>query len=89
MGTYRILMTFQIQLIYYLLCLNLCTSLAGVAQWIECQAENQRAAHLISNLGHMPGLWTRSPTGGVREATTHYVYLPLLLPSFPSVKINE
>ena len=33
-------------------------ALAGVAQWIE-----------QSQLGHMPGLWARSPTGGMQEAT--------------------
>ena len=45
-------------------------ALAGVAQWIECWPANQRV-QLDSQSGHMPGLWARSPVGGVREATTH------------------
>ena len=46
-------------------------ALAGVAQQTECQPVNQRVTGSISSLGHMPGLWARSPVGGVREATTH------------------
>ena len=44
-------------------------ALASVAQWIECQPENQRVAGLIPSLGHMPGLQARSSVGGGREAT--------------------
>ena len=40
-------------------------TLAGVAQWIECQPANQRVADLIPSLGHMPELWARSPVWGV------------------------
>ena len=47
------------------------TALAGVAQWIDCQPSNQRAASSIPSLGHMPGLQARSPVGGAQEATTH------------------
>ena len=35
--------------------------LAGVAQWLECRPVNQRVTSLIPSLGHMPGLWARSP----------------------------
>ena len=47
------------------------TALTGVAQWIECQPENQRVAGSIPSLGHMPGLWARSTVGGAQQATTH------------------
>ena len=40
-------------------------ALAGVAQWIECQTENQRVTGLIPNLRHMPGLQARFPVGGM------------------------
>ena len=46
-------------------------TLAGVAQWTACQPLNQRVTGLIPSLGHMPGLWARSPVGGTQEATTH------------------
>ena len=46
-------------------------ALAGEAQWIECQPENQRVAGSIPRSVHMPGLWARSPVGGAQEATTH------------------
>ena len=45
-------------------------ALAGVAQWIECQPENQRVASSIPSIGHMHGLRVRSPVGGT-QATTH------------------
>ena len=34
-----------------------------------------------SHSGHMPGLWARSPFGGVREAATHLCFSPSLPPS--------
>ena len=40
------------------------TALAGVAQWIEHQPVNRRVAGLIPSLGHIPGLWSRSPGAG-------------------------
>ena len=46
-------------------------ALAIVAQWIECWPVNQRVASSILSLGRMPGLWARSPVGGMREATIH------------------
>ena len=43
-----------------------------------------------SQSGPMPGLQTRSPVGGVWEATTHWCFSPSLSPSFPlSLKINK
>ena len=47
------------------------TGLAGVAHWSEYQPANQRVASSIPSLGHMPGLWARSPVGGAQGATTH------------------
>ena len=38
-------------------------ALVDVAQWIECWPENLRAAGSIPILGHVPGLWARSPVG--------------------------
>ena len=46
-------------------------ALAGVAQWIEHQPANHWVTGLIPGLGHMFGLWARSPVGGTQEATTH------------------
>ena len=65
-------------------------ALAGVAQWFECQSENQRVAHSIPSLGHVPGLQARSPVEGVQEATTHWCFSPFPSPSFHlSLKINK
>ena len=65
-------------------------TLPGVAQWIECWLVKQRVAGSIPSLGHMPGLWTRSPVGGARETTTHVdVSLPVFLPPFSCLKINN
>ena len=41
------------------------TALAGVAPWIERQSANQKAAQFDSQSGHTPGLWARSPVGGL------------------------
>ena len=62
------------------------SALAGVAQWIERGPANRKVALLIPS-GLMPGLWARSPVGGVQEATN--VALPLFLPPFPSLKVNK
>ena len=43
-------------------------ALASVAQWIECKPANQKVTGSIPS-GHVPGLWARSPAGGVQEAT--------------------
>ena len=46
-------------------------ALAGVAQWTEWPAWEPKGRRFDSESGHMPGLRTRSPVGGVQEATTH------------------
>ena len=58
------------------------TALAAVAQWIECQPVNKRVNGSIPTQGTCPGLWARSPVGGVREAT-HTLMSPLSF-SLPS-----
>ena len=43
-----------------------------------------------SQSGHMPGLWSGSPVGGVQEATTHWYFSLSLSPSLPlGLKINK
>ena len=64
-------------------------ALAGVAQWIEYQTVNQKAACLIPSqgtcLGCRPG-----PQCGVRERQPHTdVSPPLFLSPFPSLKISK
>ena len=61
-------------------------ALAGVAQWIECRAVNQRVAGLIpsqgTHLGCRPGSQCRA-----RERQPHIdVSLSLFLPPFPSLQ---
>ena len=58
-------------------------ALAGVAQWIECWPVTQRVASSIPSLGHMPGLWARSPVGGALVATTYPCFSSSLSPSLP------
>ena len=41
-------------------------ALTGVAQWVGHCPLNQKGAGSWS--GHVPGLWARSPVGGVFEA---------------------
>ena len=65
---------------------NSSVGLAGVAQWIECQPANQKVTCSIPCLGHMPGLWARSPVEGAGEATTHSCFSPSLSPSLPLSK---
>ena len=48
--------------------INTASTLAGVAQWIQCQSANQRVAGSIPSQG-TTGLQARSPAGGVWEAT--------------------
>ena len=63
-------------------------ALAGVAQWIECQAFEPESRQFDSQSGHTPGLQAGSPVGGVGEATT-LLFLSLS-PSLPPLclKIN-
>ena len=63
--------------------IKMAIALAGVAQWIECQPVNQRVAALTPNLGHMPGLWARSPCGGHVTGNHILMFLSVSV-SFPS-----
>ena len=66
-----------------------CLALAGIAQWIECGPGNPRVLVRFP-VGHMPGLWARSPVGATWEATTHWSFSPFLPPSHPlTLKINN
>ena len=57
---------------------------------VECRPVNQRVAGSIPCLGHMPGLWVRSPVGGKWEAITHWCFSPSLYSSLPLfLKINK
>ena len=54
------------------------------------QAWDPEGRSFNSRSGHMPGLWARSPVGGVWEATTHWYFSPSLSPSLPlTLKINK
>ena len=65
-------------------------SLAGVAQWVECQPANQRVTSSIPSQGTCIGVWAKSPVGCAWEATTHWCFSPSLSPSLPlSLKINK
>ena len=44
-------------------------ALAGVTQWIECWAREPKGCQFESQSWHRPGLWARSPVGGVQEAS--------------------
>ena len=46
-------------------------TLAGVAQWIECQPANQRVIGLIPRQGTCLGCRPGSLVQGAQEATTH------------------
>ena len=60
----------------------------GSIYWMmACEPKDHR---FDSQSGHMPGLWARSPVGGVQEATTYWYFSPSLSPSLPlSLKINK
>ena len=48
-------------------------ALSGMAQWVGHFPANQKVAcQFDSQSGYVLGLWTRSPGGGVREATHQY-----------------
>ena len=64
-------------------------ALAGMAQWIECQAAKQRVAGSITGLRHMPGLWAGPQKWVCNRQPYIHVSLPLFLPSFLSLKINK
>ena len=60
-------------------------SLAGVAQWIECQPTNQRVTGSIPSQGTCLGCGP-GPQGGVHERQPH---TDVSLPPFPSSKRNK
>ena len=60
-------------------------ALAGVAQWIQCQPENQRVAGLIPSQGTCLGCGP-DPQWGAHERQPH---IDVSLPPFPSLKINK
>ena len=70
-------------------------TLAGVAQWVESQPVKRKVAGLIPSLGHMPGLWARSPVQAnerqpIDVSSTFQCFFPSLSPSLPlSLKINK
>ena len=46
-----------------------CPGCCGSVDWVlACKL---RDYHFNSLLGHVPGLWARSPVGGMQEAATH------------------
>ena len=47
------------------ICIKKIQALAGVAQRIEHGSAEPKGHQFDSQLGHMPGLWARSPVGGV------------------------
>ena len=59
----------------------------GSVDWVP--ACEPKGCQLDSHSGHLPGLWARSPGGGLRETTNYNVSLPLYLPPFPSLKMNK
>ena len=64
-------------------------ALAGVAQWIECQPENQRVTSSIPSQGTCLGCGP-DPQLGVCERQPHIdVSLPLTLSLPLSLKINK
>ena len=60
----------------------------GSVDWVlACEPKGQQ---FNSQSGHLPGLWARSPVGGMREATTQWCFSPFLSPSLLlCLKINQ
>ena len=53
----------------------------GSVDWVlACEPKGR---WFDSQSGHMPGLWARSPVGGMQEATTHGCFSPSLSLSLP------
>ena len=69
--------------------MNTLKALVGVAQWTECRPENQRVVSSIPSQG--TGLGCRpGPQLVAHERQPHIdIFLPLFLPPFPSLKINQ
>ena len=65
-----------------------CPGWCGSVDWLRSCEPRGRWLH--SQPGHMPGLWARSPAGGVWEASTHWCFSPSLSLSLPlCLKINK
>ena len=65
----------------------------GSVGWaLSCKLKGR---HFNSQSGHLPGLWARSPVGGLCARGNQLFLLhiseslPLCLPLFPSLKINK
>ena len=56
-------------------------ALAGAAQWIECQPENQRVAGLIPSQGTCLGCWPGAQWGALKG----HPPIDVPLPPFPSL----
>ena len=61
-------------------------ALAGVDWAPACE---QKSPWFDSQSGHVPGLRSRSPVGGMQEATTHWYFSPSLSPSFPPLSLKK
>ena len=54
-------------------------ALAGLVGWVlTCEPKGY---WFNSQSGHMPGLWARSPVGGIRETTNYILMFLSLSPS--------
>ena len=64
------------------------TGWCGSVNWaLACEPKGDQCD---SQSRHMPGLWTRSPVGGVWETTTHWWFSPSLSSSLPlSLKLYK
>ena len=58
-----------------------CPGQCGRVDWVL--TSELKGCWFDSQSGHMPGLRTRFPVGGTREATTHWYFSPCLSPSLP------
>ena len=68
---------------------NIESTMVGVAQWIECQPANQRAAGLIPSQGTCLGCGPGPKLGAHKRQPHIDVSLPFFLLPFPSIKINK
>ena len=67
----------------YFLKSNVCPGWCGSVDWVR--ACEPKGCWFDSQSGHTPGLWARSPFGGMREATTHWCFSPSLSLPSPSL----
>ena len=71
--------------IFQLKIFSFCTGWCGSVEWAP--PWKPKGHWFDSQSGHVPGLWARSPVGGMWEATTHCCFSPSL-PLPLSLKIN-